>query len=438
MPPQRRHVRSGHPGLAYPQRVIEKALLLRRKKKWSFQKIADQLHVPDASTVWRWTQHSMTPPAQALRTAAKGGAKLLTAEQESIAKGWLTYRHAQFLHTDSKRFRLFLHRLVGHTPSKAWLSKFLRRVGQSTRIVQPTNPALINPKAREEGIRFLTQLHGVDKHPSQFVFADKISFGIAKHGVKEIAAVGSGTIHRAHAEHGVPIHVYTSLVPDGSTGAFFAVVARKRGVREVIPDEEGSVKLIGRKKGRGEVSVLAFLEDAVRRGTLQRGDVLVTDNDNCWKTEDVRHYVAAHNIAQLFYPKYLGARLDPCDNSLHAAFRRRYQAEALQKGHMTLEERLVLLNRVYHEIPERVVTASVRHCGLMEGDPEHIMDELLHEGAQPSGGLTAQMRRDVIAYLDFEELTNEADEDVLPAQDSSESCTSDEESSNSNSDEDGQ
>jgi hypothetical protein len=51
------------------------------------------------------------------------------------------------------------------------------------------------------------------------------------HSEVQSEGVGSGTIHRANAEHGLPIHVYTSLVPDGSTGTFFVVVARNEETR---------------------------------------------------------------------------------------------------------------------------------------------------------------------------------------------------------------
>ena len=77
------------------------------------------------------------------------------------------------------------------------------------------------------------------------------------------------------------IQVFTSHVADGSRGAFFAVIARKRGVHVVLPEDEGTVVLLPKKKAgqkRGVAKALAFLEDAVRRGKLVRGDLLVTDN----------------------------------------------------------------------------------------------------------------------------------------------------------------
>ncbi|MFX6010995.1 hypothetical protein ABTE87_20115, partial [Acinetobacter baumannii] len=86
------------------------------------------------------------------------------------------------------------------------------------------------------------------------------------------------------------------------------------------------------KKGqqRGVRKVLAFLEDAFKRGKLLKEDLLVTDNEGAWKADEVETWLHHHRIAHLCYPTYLGARLDPCDNSFHSTFRRTYQAAALQ------------------------------------------------------------------------------------------------------------
>src|SRR6185503_949667 len=117
------------------------------------------------------------------------------------------------------------------------------------------------------------------------------SFNVSKGKTRQIAPKGSGTIHRASRSTGPPIHVYSSLVGDGSMGPFYAVIVRKRPLARVIPEEDGKVTLLPQQKRRGEHSVLAFLEEMMSRGTLQPGDVLVTDNEKSWKTEDVRSYI---------------------------------------------------------------------------------------------------------------------------------------------------
>lgn len=55
------------------------------------------------------------------------------------------------------------------------------------------------------------------------------------------------------------------------------------------------------------------------RGTLKPGDVLVTDNEASWTTDEVEYYLETNDITHLTYPTYLGSKLDPCDNSFHAS-----------------------------------------------------------------------------------------------------------------------
>ena len=133
---------------------------------------------------------------------------------------------------------------------------------------------------------------------------------------------------------------------------------------------------------------------------------MVTDNDPCWKTEDVRSHIAHHHITQLFYASYLGARLDPCDNSFHASFRRRYDESVLREVNVDLSRRLQLLNEAYHATPTDAVLGCIRRCGLFEGDPEHVMAELLQEGQRRTCNMIAKEKRYIAAYLQFQEDTN--------------------------------
>lgn len=66
---------------------------------------------------------------------------------------------------------------------------------------------------------------------------------------------------------------------------FYAEVKRTKGVHVVLRDEQGIVTMLPASKRRGERGVLAFYEKMVKRGTLCPGDVVVTDNESCWKTE---------------------------------------------------------------------------------------------------------------------------------------------------------
>ena len=415
MPPQRHHLRRGHAGIAYPQRVIDKALRLWRTGNFTFQEIADQCGVSHRSTIWHWTNHSMTACAQRLRAAGKGPPRFLTEEQESIALGWLIFRNDLFLDTSTKRFRQFLLHMKGNAPDKSWVSKFVARHGMSSRVVQPTAPEVIDPRAYHQGVAFLRSVQALGKEPSQFLFVDKVSFNMPKGKTRQIAPKGAGTIHRASHSTGPPIHVYSSLVGDGSMGPFYAVIIRKRPLARVIPEDDGKVTLLPQQKRRGERSVLAFLEEMIRRGTLQHGDVLVTDNERSWKTVDVRSHIHHHHLSHLFYPKKLGARLDPCDNSFHATFRKRYEGRVLQEIDVDLARRIQLLNEEYHATPTEAVLGCIRHCGLFEADPEHVMAELLLEGRHKRARITAVEQRHADSHLQYQDDTSWSEPDETMA-----------------------
>lgn len=412
MPAQLRAVRGGHPGVAYPQRIIDKALHLWRRGNRSTREIADLCRVRSHQTIRRWARMSMTARAQELRAARKGPPHALSQEQELVVLGWLTFRNDHFLDTSVARLRLFIRHVLGRDLTPSWVSKFIRKHGLSDRIVQPTAPKNINRRAFREGVAFLRELQALDVEPSQVLFADTISFGIPHRGARQIAPAGSGTIHRALEQSGPPIHVYTGLVGDGRLAPFYAVINRKRGIPHVIDPEHGHVELIGKTTRRGERAVTAFIEQMLRRATLVHGDVLVTDRDRKWKTEDVEHMLASNGIRHLLYPPYLGAKLDPCDNSFHAAYRRRYNSAQLTTGTMGLATRLQVLCDLYLSSPTEAILGCIRHCGLFEADPEHTMAELLCEGRRQRRRDAAQSRHFVAAYLAYCDRTNwsEADE----------------------------
>jgi hypothetical protein len=184
-------------------------------------------------------------------------------------------------------------------------------------------------------------------------------------------------------------------------GPFFSTICLKRPVDVVLEEDDAIVVVLPKQKRRGERGVLAFLEEMTTRGTLQAGEVLVTDNERSWTTPEVKTYLAAHGITHLLYPKYLGARLDPCDNSFHCMFRRCYDKRMLQTGRIGLSGRLRVLYDAYKATPTEAILGCMRRCGTFEGDPEHVMAELLCEGRRRSLRISKAQKRCVDAYLAY-------------------------------------
>ena len=209
------------------------------------------------------------------------------------------------------------------------------------------------------------------------------------------------------------MRVYSALVGDGRTGPFYAdTVARDVPVK-VIKRSDGKVTILpSRTPRRGETGAIAFFEYMLSCGTLQAGDVVVSDNECCWKTDEVAAYLAQNGVSQLHYPPYAGAKLDPCDNSFHAFLRAEYNKRAFRYRLIGTAERIRILNRAYHAAPDEMVQGYMRRCGMFEGDPEHVMAELVCEGRTLSPADARVANECMLAYMTFKDQTgySEADE----------------------------
>ena len=91
-------------------------------------------------------------------------------------------------------------------------------------------------------------------------------------------------------------------------GPFYAQIYRTTPLDFVLNEDRNKVELLRRGTRPGERSVVAFIEEMLRRGTLVPGDLLVTDNEKAWLTADVDHLLATHSIDRLFYPQYPSTR----------------------------------------------------------------------------------------------------------------------------------
>lgn len=225
----------------------------------------------------------------------------------------------------------------------------------------------------------------------------------------------SGSVQRPGSCSGVSIRVYTGLVGDGRMAPFYAEVKRTKGVHVVLRNEQGIVTLLPAGKRRGERGVLAFYEKMVDKGTLCPGGVVVTDNEGCWRTEHVETYLSDHHIKHIMYPKYLGALLDPCDNSFHASVRHAYDKAVFGKQGLTLEKRLEKICKIYRAVPTRQVAAYIRHCGLFEGDPEHVMHELMCQGRGVLGKRRYDHYSTIQDYLAFQQASGLSEPDEQAA-----------------------
>lgn len=236
-------------------------------------------------------------------------------------------------------------------------------------------------------------------------------------GVLYLTVVVSGNIARPTQSRSKSVRVYSSLVGDGRMGPFYADTTANDIPIEVIKRNDGKVTILpGRTPRRGEAGALAFFEYMLSYGALQAGDVVVTDNERCWKTEEVGAYLSSNGVNQLFYPKYAGAKLDPCDNSFHAHLRAEYNKRTFRYSLIGTADRIRILNSAYHSTSEKMVRGYMRHCGMFEGDPEHVMAELICEGRTLLPGDARVANECILAYLTFKDLTDYSEPDEAPAE----------------------
>lgn len=169
----------------------------------------------------------------------------------------------------------------------------------------------------------------------------------------------------------------------------------------VLPARYATVQLFPDKEKRGTRMAVAWLEDAISSRVLNRGDLLLTDNEKSFLTEPFEDLLEANGILHLTYPTYLGCKLDPCDNAFHAHVRADYAKRILGSPASGLAERLFALFHAYKNIPETAVRNYFRHCGLLGNPPADTMYKLLNEGNMVARKFRDIHTRQLIAYLDY-------------------------------------
>lgn len=190
----------------------------------------------------------------------------------------------------------------------------------------------------------------------------------------------SGSPRRPGADLTDSITFFTTLVGDGCTGRFFALLKTNRQLPKILPPKRATVAVITKKARRGESGALAWLEDSLHYGMLKDGDILLVDAERCWQTQLMRDKLSESNIQCLVYPKALGAIMDPCDNAFHAWLRYAYAKNLAGKGGAGLEEKLRALFHGWSQSSETAIRGFMAHCGITAGQPKEVIRKLLAEG----------------------------------------------------------
>jgi hypothetical protein len=213
-------LRRGHCGKAFPQKLVEKALRLRRagkrkrgQTKTSWRCIARRIGAFSDATPRRWAHKDMSPRARALRLKNCGHKRLLSCEEEQVAAGWFISRCIRRFPTTTVHARLFFASAFNFQMKPSWLSKFADRHHLSVRRGKRCKWTEVRGLAFKEALNFFATLHLLNKEPHQILALDKTSIYT--------------TVDRLG--HWGPKGRYKNIHPPYLIFADFLVVAHRRG-----------------------------------------------------------------------------------------------------------------------------------------------------------------------------------------------------------------
>lgn len=197
MPADRRPLRRGTPGKAYPEKKIRRALQARHertsrtnRKLKSYAAAAREAGVLHAKTVWRWDKQDMSNEARATRNQNRAHNRLLTVEQERIAAGWVLSRHQRDLSTKTSYLKLFIAEAFRKTATASFCTRFMQRQHLSLRKIEATKHILLTEEKRDEAINFLQRMRKQKILPDHMVVMDKTKLAALHDESKEIAPKG--------------------------------------------------------------------------------------------------------------------------------------------------------------------------------------------------------------------------------------------------------
>lgn len=190
-------LRRGTPGRPYATEKIQRALKACKERRSrtdrklkSSRQVAREAGVLSKSTIQRWKKLDMSPEGRATRALKRGHNRLLTAEQERVAAGFVIARHNRDLSTKTSYLRLFVEKAFHAKPVPGWFTAFNMRQHLSLRTLEATKHILLTEEKRDEGIDFLTRLREARIPPERMVVMDKTKLAALHDENKEIAPTG--------------------------------------------------------------------------------------------------------------------------------------------------------------------------------------------------------------------------------------------------------
>jgi hypothetical protein len=104
------------------------------------------------------------------------------------------------------------------------------------------------------------------------------------------------------------------------------------------------------------------------------------DNERALKTEDIRFWLEQNEISVKYFPPYLGAIMNPCDNSFNASFKEEYYR--IMAGYSEIDEvqKVCIGERAYYKISDDGLINMFKHVGIVNNPSAKAATTLLSEG----------------------------------------------------------
>jgi len=352
---------------------------------YTMRQIARKMKIPK-SVIGRWINMSFSVGDVRQRREAMAVRRVLTRQQESIAAGWIIYRSTQRQSTTTIKLKKFIHTAFNRDVSSSWITSFMKRRHLSLQEASTAKGSEMMEIKYEEAVKCLEEIRSLNKSPGQIAVMDKTKFYNDSHRVKHIGIKGAGRPRRRKSSRGSPLCMYSFLVADGSLGPLYLETTIKSHTLTNLQSKFGFIKYLSKKgEKRGERGYLLFLETCVDYLYLLPGDVLITDNENSFKTKKVKNFLKKHNIINIQFPSYMNHLMNPCDNYFHASMKRRYWSSIDNLKYVSIQEKVNAIRDAYYSEEESSIIKYFRNCGIV-GDKKssEVVSNLLNEGLFPT------------------------------------------------------
>eukprot|EP01118_Nematostelium_gracile_P002401 TRINITY_DN12623_c0_g1_i1.p1 TRINITY_DN12623_c0_g1~~TRINITY_DN12623_c0_g1_i1.p1 ORF type:complete len:235 (+),score=26.22 TRINITY_DN12623_c0_g1_i1:518-1222(+) len=172
---------------------------------------------------------------------------------------------------------------------------------------------------------------------------------------------------------------------------------------------EAFVKYIPHVKGAGEYSTRVYIESMTsgKKNFFGNSTHLLLDSLHGHFTPEVKTLWNDYSVTIHKLPASTGKYLNPCDNIINREFRRIFN----KMHHRNADEKLQNIISAYYAIPRKVILSSFARCGIFEGNPVELINNLDNEGYKIDGHYEDDFLKMKAAYINWTNETFTVDSD---------------------------